>query len=135
MIGPLVLTGVVALAGWLKFYAEPKRRRLQKQEIERLTESALKSLDRIVENRHYRGSECEVVATFWTGGVALSTQPYTTRYFPFAAQQLCRTKSGSWFLFDVESSDVKPCDEMTARNRISHDIELFTRVFGVPVLA
>jgi hypothetical protein len=65
------------------------------------------------------------------GGVTIRRHGYQ----PYSAEQLCKTKRGSWFLFDPESSKIAPCNEAYVKDRLANDQEVYRRVFGNPETA
>jgi hypothetical protein len=133
MTAVLTVTVILALFSF-PAWDTSRRLRIKRKELDLMIASSLSTLDKIIGDKHYLGSECEVVKTFrWKGG-RVRHGYYSQRFFP-SAKQLCRTKRGSWFLFDPATCGVDPCEEKDARRRLSDDYELYSKTFGKPDVA
>lgn len=121
--------GFVALASLVQL-----ARRREAERNWAASRNALLGYQEILAGRLWTGGDAEILAS---DRLDNPQEPGPIRY-----EHICRTKSGSWFIFLVEVAmgrvvfrELYPCDETTAKQRLECHEAVYIRCFGSPAIA
>ena len=133
MINPLsIISGVAGLVAFCNLMINIITQS-EKSDWETI-KGSLTNYEAIVGGRIWKGSDSELLASDRADN---PREPGPIRY-----EHICRTKSGSWFIFEVAVQmgqvvyrELRPCDEATARSRLERHQAAYVRCFGHPSVA
>lgn len=102
-----------------------------KDRNQKAIDSVLADYEEIIGGQLWIGKDSEVIAVNKPRESDIS-----------CVELVCRTKNGSWFLFEVYVAhgrvvdrSLHPCDEATVKERLARHREIYVRYFGEPAVA
>lgn len=131
-VGPGPVQGVGLLVVLIVIFK--MLRKLEGAQNWKAIQAALSDYEEIINGKNWVGKDAEVLAS--------DRDDDPTKSGPVRFVQVCRTKNGAWFLFQVAvihgrlvDRCITPCDEAEAKSRLRHHRDIYVRLFGQPTIA